>query len=452
MFDSLKRAVRGNSLIYSWVRPIYAAWRYISFSSVRKRLAAGSSRYRDYSAVVYLNKQFSRQSNEIPNLFYFDGQPGELYQLQMWFKPFADCDTDFYVCVRNRAFLQTLDILGIKAVAIPALSDLGWIEINGGRNVFYVNNCTRNTHMVRYKDLTHIQLLHGDSDKPPSFSPVSQMYDLLFVAGQAAIDRYYVNGVFIPHEKFVIASRPQLSESFDCCTYFDITSGEEVLDLDSRQPIILFATTWKGVQVESDYSTIDRVLDSIKDVLKEGFSVIFRPHPLSCSDKSDRCYISEIRKMLDEYAYADQQFGFYSDPTHGDDRSSIHNYTVIINVADILVADLASTAHDWAYMEKPCFILRSEHISDEVYENSSLNRAGVFEFWNPDDDITTFLDGMLEVHNEARLAKARVYLNGVRSDETALQRFHKSLTFVSESFSKSAHIETMYGLPSAPRS
>lgn len=450
MFDGLKSAVRGNPLIYSWVRPIYAAWRYISFSSFRKRLAAGSSRHGDYSAVVYLNKQFSRQTNKIPNLFYFDGKQGELYQLQMWFKPFADCDTDFYVCVRNRAFLKTLDNLGIKAVAIPSLSDLGWIEINGGRNIFYVNNCTRNTHMVRYKDLTHIQLLHGDSDKPPSFSPVSQMYDLLFVAGQAAIDRYYANGVYIPKEKFVISSRPQLSEFVDSCADAD-PMPEEVLNLVSNQPIIFFATTWKGVQVESNYSTIDSVLSSIREALEEGFSVIFRPHPLSCSDIYDRLYISEIMQLLDEYSYAENQFGLYSDSTPAGNGTGIDNYNEIANLADILVADLASTVHDWLYMEKPCFILKSDHIPDEVYENSSLNRSGVLAFWNPDNGITAFLEGMAEFHSAIRLARARTYLNGVSGGETELERFDKSLTYVSESFSKSVQFEAMLGQPPAFR-
>ena len=200
MFDSIKRSVRANPLIYSLAKPVYRAITHIFFANFHTK-AGRSSQHRGREAVVYLNKEFSRKVNEIPNVFYFDGRHEELYQLKMWFKPFRDCNIDFYVCVRHKGFLQTLDNLGIKAVAIPMLSDLGWIGLNGGRSIFYVNNCTRNTHMVRYKDLTHIQLLHGDSDKPPSFSPVSQMYDLLFVAGQAAIDRYYVNGVYIPKEK-----------------------------------------------------------------------------------------------------------------------------------------------------------------------------------------------------------------------------------------------------------
>ena len=52
--------------------------------------------------------------------------------------------------------------------------------------------------MVRFNQLTHIQLLHGDSDKASSFNPVTAMFDRIFVAGQAAIDRYAANGVLIP--------------------------------------------------------------------------------------------------------------------------------------------------------------------------------------------------------------------------------------------------------------
>src|SRR5690625_5823159 len=58
--------------------------------------------------------------------------------------------------------------------------------------------------------MTHVQLLHGDSDKASSFNPVTAFYDNVFVAGQAGIDRYENNGVDIPKHKFTIVGRPQV--------------------------------------------------------------------------------------------------------------------------------------------------------------------------------------------------------------------------------------------------
>ena len=53
-----------------------------------------------------------------------------------------------------------------------------------------MNTSPRNDHMLRFLDLYHIQLNHGDSDKAPSYRRVFRMFDKNFVAGQAAIDRF----------------------------------------------------------------------------------------------------------------------------------------------------------------------------------------------------------------------------------------------------------------------
>ncbi len=60
---------------------------------------------------------------------------------------------------------------------------------------FYVNNAARNTHFVERREITHVWLNHGDSEKPACFNPVHAIYDLIFAAGQAGIDRYERHGV-----------------------------------------------------------------------------------------------------------------------------------------------------------------------------------------------------------------------------------------------------------------
>ena len=77
---------------------------------------------------------------------------------------------------------------------------------------FYVNNAARNTHFIERRELTHVWLNHGDSEKPACYNPVHAIYDLIFVAGQAGIDRYARHGVHIPAEKFRIVGRPQVEQ------------------------------------------------------------------------------------------------------------------------------------------------------------------------------------------------------------------------------------------------
>ena len=78
------------------------------------------------------------------------------------------------------------------------------------RTVFYVNNGLKNTHYVEHRELTHVWLNHGDSEKPACFNPVHAIYDKIFTAGQAGVDRYARHGQISP-EKFEIVGRPQVT-------------------------------------------------------------------------------------------------------------------------------------------------------------------------------------------------------------------------------------------------
>jgi hypothetical protein len=63
------------------------------------------------------------------------------------------------------------------------------IIVSSMTTAFYVNNAARNTHLVERREVTHVWLNHGDSEKPACFNPVHAIYDLIFAAGQAGIDR-----------------------------------------------------------------------------------------------------------------------------------------------------------------------------------------------------------------------------------------------------------------------
>src|SRR5699024_5981034 len=139
------------------------------------------------------------------------------------------------------------------------------------RGVFYVNNAMRNNHMVRYSQLTHIQLLHGESDKASSASPVLRMYDRDFVAGQAAIDRFAKFGVAMPPGIFRIVGRPQVE---------DVLPPRAPIG-QSGSPTVLYAPTWRGNQAETDYSSLQRGPEIVQGLLDRGCRVVFRPHPYS---------------------------------------------------------------------------------------------------------------------------------------------------------------------------
>ena len=89
---------------------------------------------------------------------------------------------------------------GIRVPIIfrPSLRSVEEIVVPSLTTAFYVNNAARNSHLVERRELTHVWLNHGDSEKPACYNPVHAIYDLLFAAGRAGVDRYARHGVAHP--------------------------------------------------------------------------------------------------------------------------------------------------------------------------------------------------------------------------------------------------------------
>ena len=89
----------------------------------------------------------------------------------------------------------------VPVIFRPTLRSLEEVIVPTMTTTFYVNNAVRNTHFVERRELTHVWLNHGDSEKPACFNPVHAIYDKIFAAGQAGIDRYARHGVDIADEQ-----------------------------------------------------------------------------------------------------------------------------------------------------------------------------------------------------------------------------------------------------------
>ena len=168
---------------------------------------------------------------------YFASTVGAGYQVGMWLPYFERISRRYVVVTRSvpmmRQIADAARAVGVTAPIIyrPTLRSLEEVIVPSLKASFYVNNAARNTHFIERRELTHVWLNHGDSEKPACFNPVHAIYDLIFAAGQAGIDRYERHGVHIPREKFVIVGRPQveriapgartdsqLSRTPRCCT------------------------------------------------------------------------------------------------------------------------------------------------------------------------------------------------------------------------------------------
>ncbi|UEJ84157.1 CDP-glycerol glycerophosphotransferase family protein [Brachybacterium halotolerans subsp. kimchii] len=276
------------------------------------------------------------------------------------------------------------------------------------RGVFYVNNSIRNNHMVRYSDLTHIQLLHGESDKAASVNPVMRMYDRNFVAGQAAIDRFADRGIDMPREMFRIVGRPQVE---------GVEQARAPIG-EIEQKTVLYAPTWHGLQKETDYSSLALGARIVEGLLEAGCTVIFRPHPYSYRSRHFAAMCEEIQGLLERDAERSGRAH-----VHGPRAEQQWSITDCFNAADAMVADVSSVVGDFLYSGKPMAMV-SMHDDEKNFERHFPMARAAYCVDGRDPHVTSLpnvLRELLHVDSRARAREvlSRYYLGGFSSGSYA---------------------------------
>ena len=120
----------------------------------------------------------------------------------------------------------------IPILYIRNLSDLKRTVSDSVKGIMYVNPGMKNSHFLRLRDLTHIQLGHGESDKLASAAKQMRSYDIIAVAGQGAVDRFSKAGM--TYTKINSKNRP--------------AATKETKRAKGSTPIktILYAPTWEA--------------------------------------------------------------------------------------------------------------------------------------------------------------------------------------------------------------
>ncbi|GAA1811735.1 CDP-glycerol glycerophosphotransferase family protein [Luedemannella flava] len=272
-------------------------------------------------------------------LIYWDAPPPSLRQVQMWLPFLERVGRPFAIVVRNRQSLPALARLtGRPVILAPTIVAVDATVVPSLRSVFYVNNGRENAHMVRFAELTHVQLLHGDSEKVNSYNPVTVMFDQIFVAGQAGIDRYADNGVTIPAEKFRIVGRPQVENVAIVRT--------PISDLATRT--VLYAPTWAGNFGDTNHCSLavgNQLLAAL--LARPDVTVIMRHHQLTRQNARAAAHLAGLERLLAQDRAATGRAHLWGDAAAAGD------FVDWANRADAMVADVSSVISDFLYSEKP---------------------------------------------------------------------------------------------------
>lgn len=276
---------------------------------------------------------------------YFADEPRRLYQLRQWLPVFEWLDR------RRRVLLVTRDagsfhalgrLTGLARVLVEGLPELVGLYAGGGfKVVVYVNNSALNFHSLAARQLLHVHVNHGESDKSCMVSNQVKAYDRVFVAGPAAVDRYRRGLLELDPGKLVLVGRPQL----------DLPRARLLLP-PSPRPTVLYAPTWEGEHPGDRYTSLDRYGVAIVSaaLAVPGVRVVYKPHP-RIATTADPYVAAAHRQIVELLARADPAAGHRVLPAEAD-------ILAVLPVCDLLIADVSSVGPDFLYLrpDRPLFL------------------------------------------------------------------------------------------------
>lgn len=257
---------------------------------------------------------------------HFSGGIATLYQLEHWLAAVEATGRPWTIVFREPATYEAAVDAG-RAVLIEDFGDLDLVMTDSVRAVLYVNTATKNNHAVRFDDPVHIQLHHGDSDKPPSSGKTMRLYDVHFVAGGVARTRLETAGV--ASQRIFEVGRP-------------VT--DSLLAAGAAPPAILYAPTWEGAHADSNLSSLENQGEQIvRSLAATGRPFVFRSHPLSGS--ADAAAAAARRRVED---LVDSLGGFVD---IGDEE-----LVAAFERAGLLICDVSSVLVDWYATGRPVLV------------------------------------------------------------------------------------------------
>jgi CDP-Glycerol:Poly(glycerophosphate) glycerophosphotransferase len=296
---------------------------------------------------------------------YFGGPPTSTHALNTWVPVLERLDEPVLVMVRQRVHLEQLDSGRLPALWVPRATDVEGVVVPSMSLALYPTNIVQNNHLIRVPGITDVFIGHGDSDKGGSSTPISRIYDEVWVAGPAGRERYRTADVGVRDEQIREVGRPQLSE-------IARVRGNRADD-PSRPFTVLYAPTWEGFYSAWSYSSLLTMGEQIVTRLMEmdGVRVLVKPHPASGSvTKSYRRaaerVVAAVSRRGAPHAAVDGLSGLYE----------------AFNEADLLVTDVSSVVTDFLWSGKPYVMTNPGQLPEDEYRREFPSSAGA-ALWDP---------------------------------------------------------------------
>lgn len=254
------------------------------------------------------------------------------YIVNQWLPALDALPQEGVLLVREASQLTPLASTRHPVIYGPGQKDVERLTLPSVRIALYLAYGERNGQLLRDPRLTHVMLLHGDSDKATSANGMARAFDEVWVAGPAAVERYRAAGVKLGDDRFVFIGRPQVA-------------GLPAGPTGQQPPVVLYAPTFEGYYDQTAHTSLDGMgVELVRRLVAGGrVRVWFRPHPASgVSRPSMLAAIDEIGTLL-RTAPGDHLVAADRDLT----------LPQCLAAADVLISDISSVATDFLATERP---------------------------------------------------------------------------------------------------
>lgn len=344
-----------------------------------------------------------------------EGSQG-LSHLDLWIPYFIDADIEFIVITRHYTAFESVQE---KYPLVSAILATGEKEIDNIFNrltalqaCFYPSNTGNNLHLLKFNNLKHIFIGHGDSDKTASAHKYFRVYDENWVASDAHIDRFHNEKFDFSGLKSVKVGRPNLLNILENSTQKWEKRFNSSINL-------LYLSTWEGVYVEQNYTSA-YMINEIAELLNELEDITLRVklHPrvgsrdLSLLDTTSKLEIFTEKNSLDCTIYK------HDKPV---DELIIESNIFICDISAVVSECLASNAPIFVYIptDKEIKLAQSNmKFEDYTYTFSSISELS--------EKMIRVLDG--DDYLRENREKAMEYILG--KEATLNQQFIKELKVI----------------------
>ena len=357
--------------------------------------------------------------NDVRVIAYFAGDPTRAYQLIQWLEVLEVLDAahpvglvlrdpDSVEVVRARTRLPV-----VLAESFAELTEL-YADLDAAL-VLYVNNSAANFQSLVDTRMLHVHVNHGESDKQSMASNNAKAYDRVFVAGEAAVQRYVTGLLDFDGSRLVRVGRPQLDVH------------RPPLLAPSPRRTVMYAPTWEGDASYNDYTSVVTLgRQVVAQVLQvPDVRVVYKPHP-----KVTTSLVPEVAEahlaILTALAEADRL-----DPDAGHTSVLDGDILAMMSQCDAMVTDVSSVGLDWLYLrtDRPILVMDPHGDVRTLHEQVPLSRCADVVDARTVDSLGRLLADRLDhdEHHLARVAMRHHYFDDLQvGDSTG--RFLTSVT------------------------